>query len=103
MQQLAENLWVMRFPLGLLGTQIGRTVSIIRLRTAELVIHSTAPFTPGEVDAICKLGSPRWLLDATRFHDTFARLGHAMFPTSAYLAPEGFAVPGEPLRPAPDA
>ncbi len=103
MQQLAENLWIMRFPLGLLGTQVGRTVSIVRLHTGELVIHSTAPFTPGDVDAICKLGTPGWLLDATRFHDTFAEVGRAMFPSTAYLAPEGFAVPCDPLSPAPAA
>jgi len=101
MRQIAENLWLMRLPLRLLGAQIGRAVTIIRLGTGELVIHTTAPFTPADVDAICKLGTARWLVDATLFHDTCARTGRAMFPAVTYLAPEGFPVACEPLSAPP--
>jgi hypothetical protein len=103
MQPLAENLWVIRFPLRLLGTQIGRTVTVVRLRSGELVIHSTGPFTPRDLDAICKLGQPKWLMDATLFHDAFSKAGRAMFPSSVYLAPNGFQAPCEPLTPPPQA
>ena len=103
MQQLADNLWVMRFPLRLMGAEIGRTVTIIRLRSGELVIHSTAPFTVADADAITRLGPPRWLLDATLFHDTCARVGRVMFPSSVYLAPDGFPVPCETLSVPPQA
>ncbi|MDQ3624064.1 MAG: hypothetical protein M3463_16525 [Verrucomicrobiota bacterium] len=91
MRAIAENLWVLRFPLRLFGTKIGRTVTLIRLRNGELVIHSTAPFTWADVSLIAGLGKPGWLVDATRLHGTFARQGHAAFPTLPYLAPEGFS------------
>ena len=91
----------MRFPLRLLGAQIGRTVTIVRLRTGELVIHSTAAFSRADVEAISRLGTPAWLLDATLFHDTFAGRGRKAFPSAAYLAPERFPVPSQPLSKPP--
>jgi hypothetical protein len=95
--QIAEDLWVLRYPLSLLGTQVGRTVTLIRQRSGHLIIHSTAPFTPSEVKAIRALGPPAWLLDATLFHDTFAAVGRTAFPEIPYAAPKGF--PGVNVRP----
>ena len=104
-ERIAENVWVLRYPLRLVGVAIGRTVTIIRLTTGKLVIHSTAPFGAREVAAIRELGEPGWLLDATRFHDSYAEAGRAAFPGVPYLAPEGFpkakGVKTEPLLPAP--
>lgn len=90
MVRVAENVWVIRYPLFLLGTQIGRTVTAIRLASGDLVIHSTGPFTSADVTAIRALGRPAMLLDATLFHDTFAREGRSAFPEVPYAAPEGF-------------
>ena len=106
MEQVAQNLWVLRYPLRLMGLAIGRTVTIIRLGSGKLVIHSTAPFAPADLAAIRELGEPGWLVEATRFHDSFAQEGRAAFPAVPYLAPLGFAnVAGattEPLTPPPE-
>ena len=75
MQEIASDIWVLRYPLRLLGTEIGRTVTLFRLQSGRLVIHSTGPFTPGDINAIRALGDPTWMLDATLFHDTFASEG----------------------------
>lgn len=91
MTTVAENIRVMRFPHSLLGTQLGRTVTVITLQSAATVVHSTAPFSPADVREISAHGQPVTLLDATLFHDTFARAGRAAFPQARYLAPEGFA------------
>jgi hypothetical protein len=87
-QKIANNLWVLRYPLALLGVQIGRTVTVIRLCSGDLVIHSTGPFTFADVSAIHSLGRPAWLLDATLFHDTFAAAGRTVFPNVPYASPE---------------
>lgn len=104
MRQLAENLWVQSYPLRLLGLPIGRNVTVLRLTSGALVIHSTAPFTFDDVQQITALGEPRWLLDCTRFHDSYARPGRAAFPDAIYLAPEAFPRRAElnaaPLLPA---
>jgi len=90
MHQVAENLWLLRYPLRLLGTEIGRTVTLIRLHTGELVIHSTAPFSTSDTSAVKALGRPAWLVEATLFHDTFAEEGRITFPSIPYLVPDGF-------------
>jgi hypothetical protein len=90
MQQLAENLWTLAFPKKLLGLEIGRVVTVIRLRDGRLLIHSTAPFTPDDVARIHSLGEPAWMMDVSRFHDSFTRQGRAAFPAISYLVPEGF-------------
>ena len=101
MKQLAENLWLLRYPLTLLGADLNRNVTVMRLGTGDLVIHSTGPFTPEDVAAISALGKPRWIMDVMARHDTFAKEGRAAFPEATYLAPEGFSqtvgFPTEPL------
>ena len=107
MNAVAENLWTMQYPLTMLGAHINRTVTLIKLRSGELVIHSTAPFSPEDVAAIAALGQPAYLVEALNAHDTFAKEGHAAFPDIPYLAPAGFSeaagVPTQPLDPPPAA
>jgi hypothetical protein len=107
MQQVAENLWIMEFPLSLMGGHQGRVVTIIRLASGELIIHSTGPFSQADVAEISSLGTPGWMVDSMLRHDTFAKNGLAAFPNIPYLAPEGFAeaahVDCQPLLPMPSA
>ena len=90
MRQIAENVWLVQYPLTLLGLRIGRNVSVIRLASGKLIIHSTGPFTAVDVAKIQALGEPAWLLDVTRFHDSCAGEGRAAFPDVAYLVPATF-------------
>jgi hypothetical protein len=85
----APNLWLMRFQHKLFGTAIGRTVTLIRLDSSEVVLHSTAPFTAQDVSAIRQLGWPVALVEATMFHDTFIRSARASFPDVPLFVPEG--------------
>lgn len=107
MTPLAENLWVLPYPLRLLGADFRRMVTVVRLRSGELVIHSTGPFTSGDVATISRLGKPGWLMDVMLRHDTFSKQGRETFPTIPFLAPEGFSqgvgFPTQPLIPAPAA
>lgn len=88
---LAENLWLPAYPLKMLGADLRRNVTLIRLCSGKMVIHSTAPFTPDDVRAVCALGKPGWLLDGILRHDTFAKEGRGAFPGIPYLAPGGFS------------
>jgi hypothetical protein len=105
MKKLADNLWVLPYPLRLLGANFGRMVTIVRLGSGKLVIHSSGPFTPADVAGIFRLGQPSWLLEAMLQHDTFAQQGRRAFPKIPFLAPEGFSevvgFPTQPLVPAP--
>ena len=107
LQPIAEDLWLLNYPMGLAGMQIGRNVTVIRLRDGRLVIHSTAPFAPEDIAAIKALGQPAWLVDATLFHDSFAKEGRRAFDGLPYLAPPGFpkvsGIATEVLDPPPEA
>jgi len=100
---LAENLWLLAYPLTILGLDIRRNVTVIRLASGELVIHSTGPFTAEDQAAVAALGPVGWMADAMLDHDTFASRGRASFPGCPYLAPQGFSAASEPLLPAPAA
>ena len=91
MVNLDENLWLLSYPLPLLGADLQRNVAVIRLSSGDVVIHSTGPFTLEDVAAISSVGHPGWLLDTMLRHDTFAKRGRETFPDATYLAPEGFS------------
>ena len=93
LRQLADGLWVLEFPVRMLGTAIGRRSTVLRLGNGEVLMHSSAPFAPEDVAAISALGPVAYLLDATKFHDTFAAEGVAAFPQARFFAPRGFAAP----------
>ena len=103
MKQLANNLWFLQYELSMLGADMHRNVTVMRLASGEIVIHSTGPFTPDDVAAIRAEGTPRWIMDVMLRHDTFAKQGREAFPAAAYLAPEGFSeVVGFPTAPLVD-
>src|SRR5215216_4194464 len=106
MQKLADDLWIMRFPLSVLGTNHGRTVTVIRLKSGKVVLHSMAPFSPSDVSEIKAVGEPGWLMETMLLHDTYAREGRAIFANVPFLGPPGFGeiieFPVLPLSPAPD-
>jgi hypothetical protein len=105
MKQIAENLWLLTYPLPLLGANLRRNVTIVRLDSGRLAIHSTGPFSRKDVLAISALGEPAWLIEAMLSHDTFSQEGRDLFPGIPFLAPAGFServkFPIEPLLPPP--
>ena len=98
MQQVAENLWVARYPMKLLGADLGRAVTVVRMG-GQVVIHSTAPFTTADADAIRELGIPAWLVEAACYHDTYTTQGRAVFPEADMYVPPGFPATGGGVAP----
>ena len=104
LKHLAPDLWMMSFPLTVLGIDLQRNVTILRLSSGKLVIHSTAPFSERDVSLIRELGDPAWLVDVLLRHDTYSMEGTRAFPGVPYLVPEGFSaedVPCASLLPPP--
>ncbi len=105
LKPIAPGLWTAGYPLSILGTEHGRTVTVIRLASGKLLIHSMAPFTAADLGAIRELGEPAWLAEAMLLHDTYAAEGRRAFPDLPFLGPPGFAgiagFPVDPLLPPP--
>ena len=91
MNLIAPGVWTLRYPLPVLGTAHGRTVTVIRLASGKLVIHSMAPFTADDIGRIRSLGEPAWLLESMLLHDTYAAEGRRAFPDLPFLGPPGFS------------
>lgn len=77
----------------MLGVDLQRVVTILRLESGKLIIHSTAPFSKFDEQEIRALGEPVWLLDVLLRHDTFSAEGKNAFPETQYLTPPGFEAP----------
>ncbi|MCW1912007.1 hypothetical protein OJ996_00370 [Luteolibacter sp. GHJ8] len=105
MNEIAPGLWTLRYPLSVLGTGHGRTVTVIRLNSGKLIVHSMAPFTSADIAAIRSAGEPAWLLESMLLHDTYAAEGREAFPGIPFLGPPGFGkvveFPVKDLIPAP--
>lgn len=106
LQNIAPDIWLRSYPLKMLGVDLNRNVTIARLTSGKLIIHSTAPFSREDVTAIKAVGEPGWLVDSLLRHDTFASEGRAAFPEIPYLAPDGFSknltFSTDPLVPGPE-
>jgi hypothetical protein len=106
-RQIADDVVVMSFPLRFFGINFARNVTLLRLGDGRVVIHSTAPFTEKDLQAIRTFGDPAWLVEATLLHETFAKEGRTALPGVPYLAPIGFKevsdVTTQPLEPPPSA
>lgn len=104
---LAPGLWIKSYTLSVLGTQHGRNVTLIKLTSGQVVVHSMAPFSVADVAEIKAAGPTGWLLEAILFHDTYARKGKDAFPEVPFLGPPGFekvvGFPVQTLSPAPEA
>ncbi len=89
MFKLADNIWLFPFPLKTLCVDIRRNVTVIRLESGRLVIHSTAPFTQGDIAEIRALGEPGWLVEGMIDHDTFSKEGQVAFPGNPFPSAAG--------------
>lgn len=100
MESIAPDVHLIRFALPVLGFDIGRNVTVLRLSSGDVLVHSTAPFTSDDVAAVQAIGPVRWLTDPMRDHDTFSQRGREAFPEADFLAPAGFP-DSRPLDPPP--
>lgn len=99
LKSIAPDLWVMSFPLKMLGADLQRNVTLMRLPSRKVIIHSTAPFGAIDIETIDRIGEPVWLLDVLLRHDTFSAEGSDAFPAAKYLVPDGFEAHGVATRP----
>lgn len=89
-QSLGAGLWTLSFPMRFYGMELGRRVTLMETAPGELLVHSTAPFSPGQRSAIQRLGTVTGLVEATTLHDTFSQEGRGAFPGVPYFVPDRF-------------
>jgi len=88
MRQLAPELWVTERPLRFGGLQVGTRMTVIRLSSGELFLHSPVRLDPALAAALEALGRPRFVVAPNRFHHLFAGDYVAAYPAcELFLAP----------------
>ncbi|MBI2501842.1 MAG: DUF4336 domain-containing protein [Candidatus Latescibacteria bacterium] len=86
---LAENLWEVSRPLKAPGLRIDHRMSVVRLSTGELLVHSPVELD-GQLDgALASLGPVRHLVAPSTFHDLYWLAWFARYPQATF-----WGVPG---------
>ena len=100
LRQIGDSIWVRQFPFRVLGAPLGKTMTVVRLPGGELIIHSAGPLSDDDMAEVRRLGKPRWLMEGSRMHDTFASRLRSAFPEAIYLVPPRFPLKLADLAPA---
>jgi Domain of unknown function (DUF4336) len=90
MKPIAEDLWVVETPLRFRGIEVGRRMTVLRLASGALLIHSPARLSAEVREALDQLGEVRFVVPASNMH------GHLFMEQyrAAYPEVEIFSAPG---------
>jgi hypothetical protein len=88
-REVAPELWVVETPLRFLGIEVGRRMTVVRLGSGGLWLHSPAPLTDELRSWLDSLAEPRFVVPASALH------GHLFMGQyrDAYPGVELFAAP----------
>ncbi|MBL9101789.1 MAG: DUF4336 domain-containing protein [Myxococcales bacterium] len=98
LNQLAPNLWVADQPLSVLGVHLGTRMTIVRLGSNGLFVHSPIALTPelqAEIDA---LGPVQAVVAPSAMHHLHIGDFMRAYPDAQYFAAEGVAKKHPELR-----
>lgn len=96
--QLDENLWVAARPLKLAVGDIGCRMTVIRLPSGGLLLHSPVPLDEATRHALDALGPVRWILGPSKVHHFYLGGYAAAYPEAALLGAPGLAEKRRDLR-----
>jgi hypothetical protein len=90
MKAIASGLWVVDTPLRFRGIEVGRRMTVVRLGSGDLLVHSPAPLTAELRETLAQQGEVRFVVPASSLH------GHLFMEQyrAAYPSAELFSAPG---------
>ena len=88
LRQLHENLWIADMPASRLGFEFGARMTIVRLKSGLLWVHSPIELEPfqAELDALGEIG---FVVSPFRFHYMHLADFAAAYPDAKFFAPPG--------------
>ncbi len=87
LRELAPNVFVADGDLSLLGMELGHRMTVIRLASGGLWIHSPVDFSASLLGEIERLGTPKHLVAPSRTHDLYLEQWLAALPNARSFAP----------------
>jgi hypothetical protein len=89
MQQLTDNLWSVARPLRFLGVETGTRMTVVRLESGELFVHSPGAAEGDAKAFIDELGPVRAVVAPSLFHHLWAGEWKAAYPDALLCACPG--------------
>ena len=94
----ADGTWVATEPVRFLGLQLDTTMTVLRLRDNDLLLHSPVALTPSRRMAVEKLGRVAHLYAPNLYHHLWIGEWASAFPSARLHAPAGLARKRQDLR-----
>lgn len=89
--QLDKNIWTAADSLKLAGMEFGMRMTVIRLGSGSLLLHSPIPIHQGLKEEIDSLGEVKYLIAPNRFHHLHITQCSRSFPDAELWAAPGLA------------
>jgi len=86
MRQLNTNIWVAERDFKLAGLELGNRMTIIKLSTGGLLLHSPVEFTSDLGKEIDALGSVEYIITPNNFHGLFTPIWCDAFPKAKHYS-----------------
>jgi hypothetical protein len=98
LEPLAPDLWVASRSLPLRVGDVGTRMSVIRLKSGELLLHSPVALDDATRRAVESIGRPRWLIGPNKVHHLFLGDWVRAFPDAILCGAPGLAEKRPDLR-----
>ena len=86
LQQVHEDLWVLAAPLSMFGLHLGTRMTVVRLPSGGLWLHSPVPLNEALLDELRALGNVEHIVAPNLYHHLHAGTASAAFPDAALHA-----------------
>ena len=91
--RLSENLWIAEAPQKVMGFDFGTRMTVIRLRSGDLLLHSPIPINNSLKAELDDIGKVKYLIGSNRFHHLYIGGCMESFPQA-----EAWGAPGLPEK-----
>jgi hypothetical protein len=98
LEPLAAGLWVATRPLPLWIGDVGTRMTVVRLASGELVLHSPVRLDAATREAVERVGRVRWLVGPSKPHHLFLGEWASAYPGAELCAAPGLAEKRRDLR-----
>ena len=98
LRAFADGVWLASEPISIVGMPLATTMTVLRLRGGDLLVHSPISLTPVLRDAVAALGPVVHLYAPNTFHHLYIGEWLQAFPEARLHAPSGLARKRPELR-----
>ena len=85
MKEIKKDIWVAETKFKLFGADFGNRMTVIRVGTGELLLHSPIKISDAILNSVRKLGKVSFIVTPNNFHGLFVEEWRKKFPEAKYF------------------